>query len=91
MDLIYNNSEVTIIAAAGQNPFYGLPGVSSRHRNPQVRAKIGKHLWYRHWKIHAVLLKTRNGLVEVGPIKKHYYPAGGFSLLTNKYIMNTTA
>lgn len=27
MDLIYQNSEVTIIAAAGQDPLYGLPGV----------------------------------------------------------------
>lgn len=43
MDLIYRNSEVTIIAAAGRDPSYGLPGVGHRRRIRQPRAKIGKH------------------------------------------------
>lgn len=46
MDLIYRNAELTIIAAAGSDPNYGLPGVG--HQNRKVRnlttsAKIGKH------------------------------------------------
>jgi hypothetical protein len=43
MNLVYQNSEITIIAAAGKDPAYGLPGVSSRHRQPQPRVKIGKY------------------------------------------------
>jgi hypothetical protein len=43
MDLIYQNSEVTVIAVAGQDPSYGLPGVGRRHRSKQACANIGKH------------------------------------------------
>jgi hypothetical protein len=45
MDLIYQNSEVTIVAAAGEDPSYGLPGVSRRERRPQPQAKIGSTLF----------------------------------------------
>ncbi|KAF2804856.1 HET-domain-containing protein [Mytilinidion resinicola] len=41
MDLIYNHAFVTIVAAAGSDPFYGLPGVGSRARSPQPSAVIG--------------------------------------------------
>jgi hypothetical protein len=43
MDLIYHNAEITIIAAAGSDPFYGLPGVSVRFREAQSSKRIGKH------------------------------------------------
>jgi hypothetical protein len=43
MDLVYKNAEITIIAAAGKDPRYGLPGVGRRHRAPQPCAKIGEH------------------------------------------------
>jgi len=46
MDLIYQNAELTIIAAIGENPNYGLPGVSLRKRSSidlTTCAKIGKH------------------------------------------------
>lgn len=35
MDLIFKNSEVTIVAAAGLDAEFGLPGVSARPRKPQ--------------------------------------------------------
>lgn len=41
MNVIYNSSVITIIAAAGDNPYYGLPGVSTTPRNPQPYIKIG--------------------------------------------------
>lgn len=44
MDLIYKNSEFTIIAAAGQDPSYGLPGVGRRHRGGQGCINIGTHV-----------------------------------------------
>jgi Heterokaryon incompatibility protein (HET) len=43
MDLVYKNAEITIIAAAGKDPQYGLPGVGRRHRASQPCAKIGDH------------------------------------------------
>jgi hypothetical protein len=35
MDLIYSNAEVTIIAVAGEDASYGLPGVNTTQRKPQ--------------------------------------------------------
>lgn len=46
MDLIYQNAELTIIAAIGDDPEYGLPGVRTRKRENRVLttcAMIGKH------------------------------------------------
>ncbi|KAH7007350.1 heterokaryon incompatibility protein-domain-containing protein [Ilyonectria destructans] len=43
MDLIYNNAQLTIIAAAGEDPGHGLPGVSRRWIR-QPSARIGNHL-----------------------------------------------
>ncbi|KAH6699022.1 heterokaryon incompatibility protein-domain-containing protein [Leptodontidium sp. MPI-SDFR-AT-0119] len=46
MDQVYQNAELTIIAAVGEDPSHGLPGVSLRKRDPQhltACAKIGDH------------------------------------------------
>jgi len=43
MDLIYKNAQITIIAAAGEDPTHGLPVVSSGDRCTQACATIGKH------------------------------------------------
>jgi hypothetical protein len=42
MDAIYENSELTIIAAAGHDESYGLPGVGFRSRGSQPTVRIGK-------------------------------------------------
>ena len=44
MDLVYRNAQVTIIAAAGDSPDYGLPGVSRPRKSRQVQAKINEIL-----------------------------------------------
>lgn len=44
MGRIYSNSILTIIAAAGDGPDYGLPGVSSRPRLAQVGVKINDEI-----------------------------------------------
>lgn len=44
MDLIYSGAYLTIVAAAGQDPDFGLPGVSSTHRIPQCHVQIGSHI-----------------------------------------------
>ncbi|KAF4615544.1 hypothetical protein G7Y89_g15317 [Cudoniella acicularis] len=41
MNTIYEQSVVTIIAAAGDDPYYGLPGVSATPRKSQPHVKIG--------------------------------------------------
>jgi len=41
MDLIYQNAFVTIVAAAGSDPYYGLPGVGATPRTHQSNAWIG--------------------------------------------------
>ena len=46
MDLIYQNAKLTIIAAIGDDPTHGLPGVGRRRREPQqltACARIGRH------------------------------------------------
>jgi hypothetical protein len=44
MDLIYNRAWITIIAAAGEDPTYGLPGVGQNPRPVYPHVKVGKHL-----------------------------------------------
>ncbi|KAF4633974.1 hypothetical protein G7Y89_g4138 [Cudoniella acicularis] len=41
MSQIYGSAQATIIAAAGSDPKYGLPGVGKRSRIPQPKVKIG--------------------------------------------------
>jgi len=43
MHSIYSEASLTIVAAAGNNPDYGLPGVSSRSRRPQKLVQVGEH------------------------------------------------
>jgi hypothetical protein len=43
MDVVYKNAELTIVAAAGNNADYGLPGAGSRQRLQQTQIKVGKH------------------------------------------------
>jgi len=44
MDLIYMNATVTIIAAGGDDPQMGLPGVSHDLRQPQPQVTVGQHV-----------------------------------------------
>ncbi|KIM99873.1 hypothetical protein OIDMADRAFT_126407 [Oidiodendron maius Zn] len=43
MNLVYKNAYATIVAAAGEDPNYGLPGVSKRARNIRPSTRIGQH------------------------------------------------
>jgi heterokaryon incompatibility protein (HET) len=42
MDTIYRNSALTIIAACGKDPQYGLPGVGSRLRHPYHKSQSSR-------------------------------------------------
>ncbi|XXH02412.1 hypothetical protein Hte_008787 [Hypoxylon texense] len=50
MDAVYANSELTIVAAAGLDGNYGLPGVSSRSRVATPAAELGESrvLWFQN-------------------------------------------
>jgi hypothetical protein len=39
MDVIYSEASLVIIAAAGNDPTYGLPGVGAQARTPQQSIK----------------------------------------------------
>ncbi|KAI2630336.1 heterokaryon incompatibility protein-domain-containing protein [Hypomontagnella submonticulosa] len=45
MDLVYRQSELTIIDAAGEDAEFGLPGIKRRARDAQPSAQVGKHLY----------------------------------------------
>lgn len=58
MDLIYQNAQITIIACAGENPDYGLPGVSLRERQLQAHASFGKHIMVSALSDPRILIKS---------------------------------
>ena len=43
MGSIYKNAQATLVAAAGVDPTYGLPGAGSCHRREQPIANVGKY------------------------------------------------
>ncbi|KAK8022607.1 HET-domain-containing protein [Apiospora rasikravindrae] len=47
MHVIYGNAKLTIIAAAGNGPTHGLPGVGSRHREQQQCLTVGNNRFIR--------------------------------------------
>ncbi|KAF2994672.1 hypothetical protein E8E13_001426 [Curvularia kusanoi] len=48
MHTIYNQASATIVAAAGQDSSYGLPGVGQRHRTLSNRIALNGTTW-RYW------------------------------------------
>lgn len=42
MDKIYSYAQLTIIAASGSDPNYGLPGVGKRSRIPMKQIRLGE-------------------------------------------------
>ncbi|MCJ1354059.1 MAG: hypothetical protein MMC33_004046 [Icmadophila ericetorum] len=44
MGILYQNAAVTLIAAAGEDASFGLPGARNHSRNSQPRAQVKKHL-----------------------------------------------
>jgi hypothetical protein len=75
MDKICQEAQFTIIAAVGQNPHHGLPGVRGTLRKPQIRLQVGantfvypagvseeveKSTWYsRAWTYQEMFLSRR--------------------------------
>ncbi|KAF1993274.1 HET-domain-containing protein, partial [Amniculicola lignicola CBS 123094] len=58
MGMIYKNSILTIVATAGNNDAYGLPGVGARHRRPQPFAHVDEHFLVSSMSDPTSLIKT---------------------------------
>jgi hypothetical protein len=76
MDSIYANAAVTIIAAAGDGPHHGLPGVDGTLRNKQPSLKIGDHLFASMLRHGADVVSkskwaTRGWTYQEGVLSKH--------------------
>lgn len=64
MDLIYSGAELTIIAAAGNGPDHGLPGLRGTRRTKQDILRLGAHLLVRtlphpQWSVQSSTWATR--------------------------------
>lgn len=58
MNEIYRNATITIVAAAGVNPMYGLPGVSTRGQMPHVSGHIGPNRFFTLGRMQRTQLET---------------------------------
>src|SRR5690349_12789689 len=56
MDQIYAHSVLTIVAAAGEDAEYGLPGVSTRSR-PKQKVATSKQILPRRWNRNVTFLQ----------------------------------
>jgi hypothetical protein len=70
MDLVYRRARATIIAAAGEEPDFGLPGVSSVRQTRQAYATVGESLWQISHTILGNMYTPRPGTLAPGPFKK---------------------
>jgi hypothetical protein len=75
MDLIYANARLTIIAAAGENPDYGLPGVKGTLRKVQPSLKVGTHfigstLPHPSWSVKSLKWASRGWTYQEGLLSK---------------------
>jgi hypothetical protein len=60
MDMIYQGALVTIVAAAGNDAAFGLPGVSDRHRLGHPSFTINGRTWYSGFRdIYAPVLSSK--------------------------------
>lgn len=73
MDSIYDSAALTIIAAAGEEPGYGLPGISGSERTPQKALRIdslilAQTLPHPHWSLKHSKWATRAWTYQEGII-----------------------
>lgn len=75
METIFSCSVLTIIAAAGDGPEYGLPGVSSRHRIKQLSVQVSEEISLLFYKMPEVAFReskwnTRGWTYQEGMLSK---------------------
>jgi hypothetical protein len=72
MSDIYGCADATIVASAGKDPTYGLPGVEVTPRLQQAHAELGSHTWVDSLSSPESLdmpARNPNGILAVGPFK----------------------
>lgn len=70
MDQIYRDAEVTIIALAGNNPSFGLPGVGKTSRIPQRKVVLEILPLFRHSLPLGILCRNQHRLRVDGLTRK---------------------
>jgi len=81
MDIIYANANLTILAAAGKDPSFGLPGFGGRSRKQQAQLQVGNHL------IAATLPETQHSLSKTKRATRAWTYQEG--LLSNRRLIFT--
>ncbi|KAF5257351.1 hypothetical protein FOXYS1_12120 [Fusarium oxysporum] len=82
MHKIYREADLTIIAAAGDGPDYGLPGISTpRVSAPSVDLRLGAHRLVSTGRSDKKLSETRDGRLELGHFKRALFQEGSSSSL----------
>jgi hypothetical protein len=74
MDIFYRCADVTIIAAAGKDANYGLPGVSKARKNRQSRVTIGDATFVSTLRHLPEVVKRPLGPHVVGQTRKESSP-----------------
>jgi len=60
IDMVYNKADVTIIAAAGMDPSFGLPGMGHRARSVQPCIELNGQVWISNrGDVEAVIKKSK--------------------------------
>jgi hypothetical protein len=88
------NAELTIIAAAGSDSNYGLPGVGHQKRKPPYLTtctRIGKHFLITTTNTPTTSITEQNGILEVGHFRRLYSLEGDWCSPKSKCILNVTA
>jgi hypothetical protein len=75
MDLIYQGAQVTIIAASGENPHHGLPGIRARQLT-QAYGNYGKHFLISSLQNLMRQIKRSKWSTEAGLTRKVCFRAG---------------
>jgi hypothetical protein len=75
MDLIYQGAQVTIIAASGENPHHGLPGIRARQLT-QAYGNYGKHFLISSLQNPMRQIKRSKWSTEAGLTRKVCFRAG---------------
>ena len=73
MDVIYQNAYVTIVAATGTDPHFGLPGVNATPRTPQPSAWIGERCLVSTLADPRTLIKTSRWMHRAWTYQESYF------------------
>ncbi|KAK8048709.1 hypothetical protein PG994_010439 [Apiospora phragmitis] len=90
MHPVYGKSQLTIVAATGDNAEYGLPGVGSRRRKEQGCVTVGNHSFVNMFPDARTALQRSRWNTRGGPSRRLSCRNGGSISPTSRYTSNAT-